>query len=78
MDSVVLAKLIAEERYLTKLFYQNLPFCYNKLSKLIGISSENPYGAKRTRTADPLHAMQVLYQLSYGPKSPNVSVTNLS
>ena len=26
-------------------------------------------GAKRTRTADPLHAMQVLYQLSYGPKS---------
>ena len=25
-------------------------------------------GAKRTRTADPLHAMQVLYQLSYGPK----------
>ena len=25
------------------------------------------YGAKRIRTADPLHAMQVLYQLSYGP-----------
>ncbi len=25
-------------------------------------------GAKRTRTADPLHAMQVLYQLSYGPE----------
>ena len=25
-------------------------------------------GAKRTRTADPLHAMQVLYQLSYNPK----------
>tara|TARA_B100001250_G_scaffold238211_1_gene204682 strand:- start:12 stop:224 length:213 start_codon:yes stop_codon:yes gene_type:complete len=24
-------------------------------------------GAKRTRTADHLHAMQVLYQLSYGP-----------
>ena len=35
--------------------------------KLIGINSENPDGAKRTRTADPLHAMQVLYQLSYGP-----------
>ena len=34
----------------------------------IGITSENPDGAKRTRTADPLHAMQVLYQLSYGPK----------
>ena len=38
------------------------------LTKLIGITSENPDGAKRTRTADPLHAMQVLYQLSYGPK----------
>lgn len=33
------------------------------------------YGAKRTRTADPLHAMQVLYQLSYGPKSRNVSIS---
>ncbi len=36
--------------------------------KLFGITSENLDGAKRTRTADPLHAMQVLYQLSYGPK----------
>ena len=27
----------------------------------------NLYGAKRIRTADPLHAMQVLYQLSYNP-----------
>ena len=44
--------------------------------KLIGITSENPDGAKRTRTADPLHAMQVLYQLSYGPKSQNVSTIN--
>ena len=35
-------------------------------------------GAKRTRTADPLHAMQVLYQLSYGPKSRNVSHINQS
>ena len=26
-------------------------------------------GAKETRTPDPLHAMQVLYQLSYGPMS---------
>ncbi len=26
-------------------------------------------GAKETRTPDPLHAMQVLYQLSYGPKN---------
>tara|TARA_B100000401_G_C52479568_1_gene565157 strand:+ start:299 stop:445 length:147 start_codon:yes stop_codon:yes gene_type:complete len=25
------------------------------------------YGAKRIRTADLLHAMQALYQLSYGP-----------
>ena len=46
--------------------------------KLIGITSENPDGAKRTRTADPLHAMQVLYQLSYGPKSENVSYINQS
>ena len=35
--------------------------------KLIGITTEIPDGAKRTRTADPLHAMQVLYQLSYDP-----------
>ena len=35
-------------------------------------------GAKRTRTADPLHAMQVLYQLSYGPKSRNVIHINQS
>ena len=41
--------------------------------KLIGITSENPDGAKRTRTADPLHAMQVLYQLSYGPKFQDVN-----
>ena len=52
--------------------YQKVSFCYNKLVKLIVITSENPDGAKRTRTADPLHAMQVLYQLSYGPKSRNV------
>ena len=38
------------------------------------LKNENPLlervlgdGAKRIRTADPLHAMQVLYQLSYGP-----------
>ena len=47
-------------------------------TKLIGINSENLDGAKRTRTADPLHAMQVLYQLSYGPRSQNVSHINLS
>ena len=44
--------------------------------KLFGITSENPDGAKRTRTADPLHAMQVLYQLSYGPKSRDVFYIN--
>ena len=33
----------------------------------LGFSS----GAKRIRTADPLHAMQVLYQLSYGPITYN-------
>ena len=58
--------------------YQNLSFCYEKSNKVIGITNENPDGAKRTRTADPLHAMQVLYQLSYGPKSLNVSYINQS
>ena len=29
------------------------------LPKLIGITSKNLDGAKRTRTADPLHAMQI-------------------
>ena len=33
-------------------------------------------GAKETRTPDPLHAMQVLYQLSYGPKNAD-EVLNL-
>ena len=32
------------------------------------------YGAKRIRTADPLHAMQVLYQLSYGPKDDGIAL----
>ncbi len=41
--------------------------------KLIGIITVILDGAKRTRTADPLHAMQVLYQLSYGPKFSNVN-----
>ena len=29
--------------------------------------TESSGGADRTRTDDPLHAMQVLYQLSYNP-----------
>lgn len=28
-------------------------------------------GARRVRTADPLHAMQMLYQLSYSPTPLN-------
>ncbi len=37
-------------------------------------------GGKRTRTADPLHAMQVLYQLSYTPtaKKLNYIASNLA
>ncbi len=31
------------------------------------------YGAKRIRTADPLNAIEVLYQLSYSPESLNRS-----
>ena len=32
------------------------------------------HGAKRIRTADPLHAMQVLYQLSYGPSDVEIAL----
>ena len=40
------------------------------------LSIINVNGAKGIWTPDPLHAMQVLYQLSYGPKSQNVSHVN--
>ncbi len=39
--------------------YQNVSFCYDRLIKLLCITIENLDGAKRTRTADPLHAMQI-------------------
>ena len=32
-----------------------------------GQDSYLTYGAKRTRTADPLNAIEVLYQLSHSP-----------
>ena len=35
------------------------------------------HGAKRIRTADPLHAMQVLYQLSYGPKNDGLALEQI-
>ena len=50
-------------------------YSYVFLFKLIAITSENTDGAKRTRTADPLHAMQVLYQLSYGPHKYILTLT---
>ena len=34
-------------------------------------------GAKETRTPDPLHAMQVLYQLSYGPMISEQALSSL-
>ena len=47
----------------------------------MALTQENPSsgrdsidGAKRIRTADPLHAMQVLYQLSYGPKDDGIAL----
>ena len=40
-------------------FAYHLPSYFSRLIKI--------NGAKETRTPDPLHAMQVLYQLSYGP-----------
>jgi hypothetical protein len=42
---------------------RKLPTKYNKNSILVGGFG----GAKRDRTADLLHAMQALSQLSYGP-----------
>jgi hypothetical protein len=36
-------------------------------------TKETPGGAKGTRTPDPLLAKQVLYQLSYSPKNPQVT-----
>ncbi len=33
---------------------------------------KNRGGADQTRTDDPLHAMQVLYQLSYNPTKQNI------
>ncbi len=39
---------------------------------LKGLLTSKPYikdGAKRIRTADPLNAIEVLYQLSYNPLS---------
>ena len=71
--------MVAEEAYFCHILpYQTVSFICDKLVKLIGITIEYPDGAKRTRTADPLHAMQVLYQLSYGPKSRKVSHINQS
>lgn len=35
-------------------------------------------GGKRIRTADPLHAMQVLYQLSYTPEEKTHCIEHLS
>ncbi len=42
----------------------------NQLSYIrhtLGLATKISGGADRTRTDDPLHAMQVLYQLSYNP-----------
>ncbi len=42
----------------------------NQLSYIrhtVGHYDQNFGGADQTRTDDPLHAMQVLYQLSYNP-----------
>ena len=51
--------------------------CSNQLSytrqTLCGISHLSFFGgADRTRTDDPLHAMQVLYQLSYNPMQRHI------
>ena len=38
--------------------------------------SDNFGGASGTRTHDPLHAMQVLYQLSYNPATDEIIAQN--
>ena len=52
------------EVYLSK----NQEFTYSNSLTLSHLTSS--YGAKRTRTADFLNAIEVLYQLSYSPLYP--------
>ena len=40
---------------------------YYQFSVRLSVAINKYGGAKRSRTVDPLHAMQVLYQLSYSP-----------
>ena len=69
----------SQRKHINTYLYTKIHGVFSVFSfKLFGITSENTYGAKRTRTADPLHAMQVLYQLSYGPKTWNVNHINKS
>ena len=42
--------------------------------KSLSVTRYSFNGAKRIRTADPLHAMQVLYQLSYGPNDVEIAL----
>ena len=47
----------------------------NQLSYIrhtLGLATLKLGGADRTRTDDPLHAMQVLYQLSYNPMQTHI------
>ncbi len=44
------------------------PSFQNPVAKLALLPIIHYGGARRDRTADPLHAMQVLSQLSYGPE----------
>ena len=73
------ARRVARREVIITHIYQLLYYMdyFGLLTKLIGINSENFDGAKRTRTADHLHAMQVLYQLSYGPNIFNISLQGL-
>ena len=41
---------------------------YYYVSVILSVAINKYGGAKRSRTVDPLHAMQVLYQLSYSPE----------
>ena len=53
---------------------RGIPFCTLKSANRGFALAKTDGGADRTRTDDPLHAMQVLYQLSYNPITETYSI----
>ena len=77
--SKMLLEVFIEQNYIIKLgqVATKVMLFLNAFWKLL-VWKEKLSGAKGIWTPDPLHAMQVLYQLSYGPKSRNVIHINQS